>query len=371
MKINSILYGSLFILLIILCFPKCSEDIEEDIIDTLKVSYIQKNVSICGGNDGSIDLIVTGGVTPYSFTWSNNEHSEDIENLVAGIYNVTVFDAVCQSATESITITEPHPDSIFLQFAVSPPSSTGASDGAIDLTVTGGAPPYEYLWSTGSNEEDVEYLTAGIYSVTVTDQTIQMKIGNVMLYDQLLEDIEGNMYRVVKIGDQYWMQENLIVTHSPDGSKIRSYAYDDDNDNVPVYGRLYDWYAAMDSSILENAQGICPCGWHIPSDEEWKILEIYLGMTPEEADMENIWRGAGVGTKLKAGGESGYEALLSGRRAENGIYSLLGWFEYMWTSTEFGSFAWRRCLDINSDEVGRWNTFPKTYAFSVRCIKDQ
>jgi uncharacterized protein (TIGR02145 family) len=128
---------------------------------------------------------------------------------------------------------------------------------------------------------------------------------------------------------------------------------------------------AMNGSTAEGTQGLCPCGWHIPTDEEFKILEIHLGMTEAQADMVNIWRGAPVGTMMKAGGGSGYEAKLSGRRSSGGAYSLMGRMEYMWTSTQFDtSLAWRRCLDDYSPHVGRWNTFPKSYGFSLRCIKD-
>jgi uncharacterized protein (TIGR02145 family) len=101
---------------------------------------------------------------------------------------------------------------------------------------------------------------------------------------------------------------------------------------------------------------------------------MYLGMTRAEADMVNEWRGKGVGTKLAKGGSSGYDALYSGQRSSTGRYSLLDEYEYVWTSTEYqpdANFAWRRCFRIYSDDSGRWNTFPKTYAFSARCIKDE
>jgi uncharacterized protein (TIGR02145 family) len=127
----------------------------------------------------------------------------------------------------------------------------------------------------------------------------------------------------------------------------------------------------MNGKNEEGSQGICPCGWHIPTDGEFKKLEIFLGMTQTEANMVNDWRGVEVGTKLKKGGTSGFEAQLSGRRTSNGAFSLLGRAEYTWTSTTFEThYAWRRCLDAFRNDVGRWNTFPKTYAFSVRCIKD-
>ncbi len=156
---------------------------------------------------------------------------------------------------------------------------------------------------------------------------------------------------------------------APDGRQITSYVYGNNEENAKIYGRLYTWDVAMNGSTKEMAQGICPAGWHIPSDGEWKTLEIFLGMTQQEADIANDWRGYGVGTKLKNGGASGYDALYSGRYS--GSYALLNQFEYIWTSTEVGDYAWRRCLDENNPKVGRYDSFPKTWGFSIRCLKDK
>lgn len=253
-------------------------------------------------------------------------------------------------------------------------SSYGLKDGAINITVTGGVLPYTFNWSDGSETEDLDSIGAGLYSVTVTDAADSLASENILVtqpeFDTLVSDIDGNVYHTVEIGDQLWMKENLRVTKSPDGTPVTSYCYNDNIEYESTYGRLYTWDVAMNGSVTEMAQGICPDGWHIPSDAEWKTLEIHLGMSEQEADMANIWRGEGVGTSLIMGGQSGYEALLSGRRSTNGSYRLLDQYEYVWTSSEYGEFAWRRCLSLMDTKVGRWNSFPKTYAFSIRCIKN-
>ncbi len=248
------------------------------------------------------------------------------------------------------------------------------SDGSVEAVVTGGTVPYSYSWSNGETTKDIENLTAGVYSLVVKDAvdstaTAKTKI-NQPIPENAVIDVEGNIYTTVKIGEQIWMQENLRVSVAPDSSEITSWLYNDDPQNEEKFGRLYTWHVAMNGSTSEKAQGICPAGWHIPSDGEWKILEMYLGMTQQEADLANTWRGSGVGTKLGKGGESGYEAVYAGRRTNYGSYSLLNLYEYVWTSTESGSNAWRRCLEAGVSTVGRWNTFPKDYAFSVRCVKD-
>lgn len=268
------------------------------------------------------------------------------------------------------------PEALSLVLTVTDVSVFKGRDGSVRLDVTGGIQPYMYLWSNGETTKDIEGLAAGIYSVTVRDardtsatatDTVKQPIP-----ENILFDIEGNIYTTVKIGEQVWMRQNLRVSVAPDSTPIASYIYANIEDYAETYGRLYTWDAAMNGSTAEKAQGICPDGWHIPSDEEWKVFEMYLGMTRAEADLTNVWRGAGVGAKLRPAGGSGYDVLYSGRRTSSGGYALLEWYEYVWTSTESGPNAWRRCLDSipNVTTVGRFNTFPKSYGFSVRCIKD-
>lgn len=169
---------------------------------------------------------------------------------------------------------------------------------------------------------------------------------------------DGREYKWKKLGKQIWMVENLAYNIG-----TGCWAYANNENNVANYGRLYTWDAA---------QKACPEGWHVPSDDEMKQLEMFLGMTQTEANLTNTWRGEGVGTSMKKGGESGFEALLAGRRSSSGTFGYKGQMEYTWTSTAHGSnYGWRRCLHSGQSTVGRWNTFNKNYGFSVRCIKNQ
>ena len=293
-------------------------------------------------------------------------------NYKSGIY-ILVFCSLLLTHCEE---KKSEHDLLRIDYTVKDVSAYGMNDGSIDVTVSGGVPPYEYSWSNGSAEEDIDSLTAGTYNVTVTDAVDSSATDSIMVNQpspaNTVTDIEGNDYPIVKIGSQKWMAKNLRVTKAPDGSDITSYCYNDNPEYEDTYGRLYTWDVAMNGSVIEMAQGICPSDWHIPTDGEWKTLEMYLGMTQEQADMENTWRGDGVGTALINGGTSGYEAMLSGKRSSDEVYNLLGSYEYVWTSTETesGDYAWRRCLNKGDSRVGRWNTFPKTYALSIRCIKD-
>jgi hypothetical protein len=125
------------------------------------------NVSCAGDNDGSIDLTVTGGTAPYTYSWSTGATTQDLSGLAAGAYNVTITDANGCQTTDGATISEPAALSLSLQ--VTDESGAGASDGAIDLTVSGGTPAYSFNWSNGATTEDLSGLTGGSYSITVTD----------------------------------------------------------------------------------------------------------------------------------------------------------------------------------------------------------
>ena len=120
-----------------------------------------------GASDGSVDITVSGGLLPYTFTWSNGANSEDVLGLVANTYTVTVSDANNCPATSSYIVTEP--GNIVGSGLIANVTCNGYSDGSIDLTVTGGTSPYSVSWSNGANSEDISGLSAGVYTVTIID----------------------------------------------------------------------------------------------------------------------------------------------------------------------------------------------------------
>jgi len=188
---------------------------------------------------------------------------------------------------------------------------------------------------------------------------------------------DEQVYKTIKIGNQCWMAENLNFGNLIDGSVdqtnnelFEKYCYQNSASLCESYGALYQWDEMMDYSIVKGSQGICPDGWHIPSDIEVQELEVALGMDPAVALLANTWRGTDQGTKMAPGGESGFDALYSGRRVTGGLYTAIDSYEYLWTSTESGSDAWRRCFRLDDPKVGRFNTFPKSYGMSVRCVQD-
>ncbi len=201
---------------------------------------------------------------------------------------------------------------------------------------------------------------------------------------QQVADFDDNQYATVLIDQQCWMAENLRSIHHVDGSLVKeTWAYEEDESHIQRYGRLYRWSAVSDPA------GICPAGWRIPSDEDYKVLERFLGMS--ETDIEGIgWRRTNnESRKLKEHDYAyfwsddekkevnitGFSALPAGVRTTGGSYTGLGSYVDFWTSTENDSTnAWNRslvwiALHPGSDEVYR-KPIDKEWGFSIRCIKD-
>ena len=133
----------------------------------IALSATQVNVLCNGGSTGSIDLTVSGGVSPYTYSWTGGATTQDRSGLVAGTYTVTVTDANACTKTLSATITEP--TNIVLTETHVNVLCNGNSTGSIDLTVSGGVSPYTYSWTGGATTQDRSGLAAGTYTVTVTD----------------------------------------------------------------------------------------------------------------------------------------------------------------------------------------------------------
>ncbi len=123
-----------------------------------------------GQNNGAINLTVSGGTPGYAFSWSNGATTEDLSNLAAGTYTVTVTDSKGCTATKSATVGTSNNNPITLAFVVTNANS-GQNNGAINLTVSGGTAPFSFLWSNGAQSEDLVNVAAGTYTVTVSCPT--------------------------------------------------------------------------------------------------------------------------------------------------------------------------------------------------------
>ena len=198
---------------------------------------------------------------------------------------------------------------------------------------------------------------------------------------------DGYTYALVAIGDQCWFAENLRNEHYANGDPIpgelsdgdwssttsgamtvygegTSIVYhgsDDEVSNLADYGRLYNWYA------VDDARGLCPSGWHVPTDQEYTTLIDVLGGTsvaggkmkssPEDSP---AWNGTNT---------SGFSGLAGGYRSNSGGFYDGNYVGFFWSASANGAFAWSRLLDGVYTGVLRYNYYQR-YGFSVRCVRD-
>lgn len=122
----------------------------------------------CGGSDGSINIDISDAVAPYTILWSSGQTTEDISSIPAGTYTVTVTDGNGCTSVETFLVN--NIGSLSITSTSTPTSCFGGNDGTIDITPAGGSTPYTFSWSNGPSSEDLTGLTAGDYTVTMTDQ---------------------------------------------------------------------------------------------------------------------------------------------------------------------------------------------------------
>lgn len=203
-----------------------------------------------------------------------------------------------------------------------------------------------------------------------------------------VKDINGNEYPIVTIGSQEWFKTNLRVTKYKNGDAIPTDIADADwikltsgacaaypDTDIAINGLLYNWYAASD------ARGLCPEGWHVPTEKDYQTLEIAIGMAEETAAGKPGWRQTDKeGTKLKANVEGfngsdlfGFTAMPAGQRAEGkGNFNNIGTYAYFWTCDEFTDNpekAYRRVLQAKYETIAN-SVISKLAGYSVRCVKD-
>lgn len=194
--------------------------------------------------------------------------------------------------------------------------------------------------------------------------------------DVFVDPRDGQSYPTVLIGEQCWMAKNLnygalipLTTTMTNNGVAEKHCYDNDPANCDVFGGLYQWNEMMQYTLTPGIQGLCPDGWHIPTDAEWCILETTVDPTINCAI--NFWRGTDGGTKLKAGGSSGFEGLLGGYIFSNMSSMQLNEFGYFWTSNTYNdSWMYFRGLGATQAGVRRFYN-SKEYSQSVRCLKGE
>ncbi len=257
-----------------------------------------------------------------------------------------------------------------------------------------------FFLSILSAQNDTMYIMKS--GAILSKYAVNTEVDSVLFYKPIIDEStlcgspfvdprDNNEYQTVQIANQCWMVENLrylpSVVGSSTGSPIHSHYYvygyngSDVNvakssENYSIYGVLYNWPAAMNYAISSNSnpsgvQGVCPEGWHLPSDVEWTQLTNNYGSLNaaggklKEAGTEH-WNEPNVG----ANNESGFTALPGGYRNNAGEFDFIGQQAYWWTTTEaFSENSWNRYIFYNYANAYR-NNVSKEFGFSVRCVRN-
>jgi uncharacterized protein (TIGR02145 family) len=205
-------------------------------------------------------------------------------------------------------------------------------------------------------------------------------------------DLDSNRYSIIKIGENYWMKENLRTTKYRDTSNIATglnaqdwsktkqgaYAFYDDNPIHKLkYGLLYNGYAVASGKL-------CPIGWHVATDKEWNELEKFFGVP--EAELERTGERGNIADKLKVSegwnasaftgnNTSGFSIMPAGSRNDKGEYTTLNQYGNFWTSTVYDDrygllYLWNHHAHYNTNAMGRIYTVAQN-GYSCRCVKDK
>ena len=260
--------------------------------------------------------------------------------------------------------------------------------------ITPAAATVSYQWqsatTSGGTYTNISGATASTYAVSPNTMNKYIKVavtatgsytGTQTSAATTVVAVDSNW---LTIGTQTWAKANLNVgtriagasaqTNNGGTNTVEKYCYGDTDAgctntdaNGVAYGALYQWDEAMKYVTTEGAQGICPTGSHIPTDNDWKILEMSLsGMSQATADTAG-WRGTDEGTKLKSGGSSGLNMPLAGWRNTDGSFVNLSSNANLWSTSVSGADAWNRYLIPGNSAVYRSSNV-KGLGFSVRCL---
>jgi len=247
---------------------------------------------------------------------------------------------------------------------------------------------YAYFWSSSELSEDNAwsrvlcysnaFITQGDYIRTDGQSVRCVKDGEFTCGYPFNDIRDGQVYNTILIGEQCWMEENLnigtMISNIDDQTNngiIEKYCYGSNSDNCDEYGGLYQWNEMMQYTTTPGMQGICPAGWHLPTDGEWTILTDFLGgNNVAGGKMKEMgtthWNPPNTG----ATNESVFSGLPGGLRDNYCFYVNVGDYGYWWSSSESSSAdAWKLMLSYDNAEASRFNHY-KERGVSVRCLRD-
>ena len=321
-----------------------------------------------------------------------------VATIATTIILITFF---CYKMTEPTPVSAPILSTTKISGITASSALTGGnitSDGGTAITARG------VCWSTDSNPTINDRTTTdgagtGRYSSTITGlaantvyhvrayatNSAGTAYGNTVTFDTLstaddtVTDIDGNVYRTVRIGNQVWMAENLRTTRFNDGTPIPHVTddsvwdgletpgycwYNNDVSNKVTYGGMYNWYAV-------NTGRLAPEGWHVPTKGEWLTLINYLGGEDVAGGkLKEIGTSHWASPNAGATDENGFTALPGGYRGGGGMFWHLGGACFWWSATEESADKAWRCSINYSDSYVDVDSQYFTHGWSVRCVKD-
>ncbi|ALO17295.1 Microbial collagenase precursor [Salinivirga cyanobacteriivorans] len=339
---------------------------------------------------------------PYNFEWDTSDEAPGSFAI-----KVEAIDELGKKSTDAIDISiVAGGDAPVAAFTAS--QTTIAVGDSVTFSDQSANSPTSWSWDFGDGNVSTDQNPTHSYSSTGT-YTVNLAVSNSYGSDTLtrsdyitvetsgsegtVTDIDGNVYNTVVLGNQEWMAENLktttynngtaisLVTNNSDWQNNTTGAYswyeNDETQYANTYGALYNWYAV-------NTGNLCPDGWHIPTDDEWKTLEMHLGMNQSDADGTGP-RGTNEGSKLASNaslwydgdleddpefGSSGFLGIPAGARDIYGNFSFIETNAVWWCANEFDNQeAWLRALYHSHTLIARDYQY-KGSGYSVRCLKD-
>jgi uncharacterized protein (TIGR02145 family) len=418
----SFLCGTLFL-------NSCVKDPTIPVLITNPVTDITtSSVTITGkiNCDGGSPVTVRGICWGTSFSPSvEGSHTTEVEDSV--IFSATITDLDPNTiyharAFAGNSVGTAYGNDVMFTTGIAAPevTTTGISEITANTAMSGGIIIYDggasiiekgVCWSTSPSADITDsFINSGTdtsrYQSTITGLSSGTKYyvrayaknsawtvyGEEEIFITKVADVEGNLYSTVTIGTQVWMAENLRttkynnniaipnVTNNTSWANLSNAAYCWYNNDIsfkPTLGALYSWYTI-------HAGELCPIGWHVPTDEEFNTLELFLGMNPDSVNLWG-WRGTDQGSQMKSSfgwesdgngtNSSGFTGLAGGyRQGANGSFNALGVLTYWWTSSDDSAngkpnVSWYRRLDAPNSDVYKATTLQKGGKY-IRCLKD-
>ena len=328
--------------------------------------------------------------------------------MSGGVVSLAFTRAVPAGATLNINDMGAKP--IYYHEAALPAGLIKANDRCLFMYNSGSGGRY-YLIAIDRWGADLDALATVIPDITAMQQQLDSlqgefdNLNNIPSCPSKVKDIDGNEYNTVKIGEQCWMKENLRTTHYADGTAIpegsgtsstNPYYYDNSSSSIPLAkrGYFYNWLALMHGAATSSAnpssvQGVCPTGWHVPSDAEWTQLKDYVGSVSEYqcgGDILDIGKAlastegwdsstnpCAVGNDQASNNATGFSAIPAGMKASS-FYENQGRFAYFWSSTDDTTLS--STFSIASVYLTYYhqrllpNHNSKNQGLSVRCLRD-